>query len=103
MAEQTSEQKALSAKATPRSLKEIQEEEQFLQWWEQESLRAKEEEEAIARMTEMSMRGGGQERGRTRGGVRGRGMGGRGDAKGRGNASVRGGDFGKGHVHNRGN
>lgn len=99
MAEQTSERKALSEKATPRSLKEIQEEEQFLRWWEQESLRVKEEEEAIAKMTEMSIRGGGQERGRTRGGRRGQRMGGRGDANGRVNTNVRG---GKGHVHNRG-
>ena len=102
IAQQTSEQKALNAKATPRSLKEIQEEEQFLQWWEQESLRIKEEEEeVIARMTEVSMHDGGRGRGRARGG-RGRGMRGRGDGKGRGNPSVRG-DSGKGYVHNRGN
>ena len=102
IAQQTSEQKALSAKATPRSLKEIQEEEEFLQWWEQESLRVKEEEEAIARMTELSMLDGGRERGRAGGGGRGRGMKGR-NAKGRGNAGVRGQDFGRGYVHNRGN
>src|SRR5277367_1437852 len=71
IAQQTSEQKALTAKATPRSLKEIQEEEQFLQWWEQESQRMK--EELAAQTAEMSMRG----RGR---GQRGRG----GDGRGRG-------------------
>jgi inhibitor of Bruton tyrosine kinase len=110
IAQQASEQKALSAKTSPRSLKEIQEEEQFLQWWEQESQRVQEEEEIVAKMREMSMR---EERGRgqkTRGsgsgggGGRGRGMRGRGDGKGRGRGDAVRGDFGRGHVHNnRGN
>ena len=115
MAEQKSEQKALSAKAVPRSLKEIQEEEKFLQWWEAESARVREEEEAVARMKEESLRG--SQRGRGRG--RGRGQGhsggrgrGRGDVRGRGESS-RGRDDGmkgrdvnshanRSHLHNSG-
>ena len=98
IAQQTSEQKALSAKATPRSLKEIQEEEQFLQWWEQESQRVKQEKELAARTAEMSLRGRG--RGQRRGGEgRGRGYRGRGDGKGRGRGENIRGDFGRGHLH----
>jgi inhibitor of Bruton tyrosine kinase len=102
IAQQTSEQKALSVKAVPRSLKEIQEEEQFLQWWEQESQRVKEEKELAARMTEMSIR---DTRGR---GQRGRGGRGRGSARGRGDGQLKGradfgrGDAGQGHGHDRG-
>jgi inhibitor of Bruton tyrosine kinase len=98
IAQQTSEQAALNAKALPRSLKEIQEEEQFLQWWEQESQRIKDEEELLAKAAEISMREG---RGRGSRGRGGRGRGGRGRGeRGRG-------DFGKGEstrgpVHNRG-
>jgi inhibitor of Bruton tyrosine kinase len=68
IAQQTSEQAALTAKAAPRSLKDIQEEERFLQWWERESLRVRREEE-IARGKEGEGRG----RGRGRGGRDGRG------------------------------
>jgi inhibitor of Bruton tyrosine kinase len=93
IAQQTSEQAALSAKAVPRSLKEIQEEEQFLQWWEQESQRVQEEEELVTRKTEMSGRGRGRGRGRP---GRGRGRG-RGESiRGRGDGDVRRGVY----VHN---
>ena len=95
IAQQSSEQKALNAKFSPRSLKEIQEEEQFLQWWEQESQRVRGEEEIVSRIMEMSLDDG-EGRG-TRGG-RGRGRGGKGDGKGRG---VGRGDLGRGHVNNR--
>jgi hypothetical protein len=107
IAQQTSEQKALNAKATPRSLKEIQEEEQFLQWWEQESQRVQEEEEAIGRMREISIRevrGRGQRGARGSGSSRGRGMRGRGDGKGKGKGDIirGGGNFERLDVHNRG-
>ena len=99
IAQQTSEQKALNAKAGPRSLKEIQEEEQFLQWWEQESQRVREDKELIARIAEMSTRGRGpRRRGRGADGS-GRGARGRGDGKGRGKSDAMRGDFGKGTVH----
>jgi hypothetical protein len=87
IAQQTFEQAALNAKALPRSLKEIQEEEEFLLWFEQESQRIKEEEELVARTAEVSMREGRGRGGRGRGG-RGRGGRGRGE-RGRG-------DFGRG-------
>jgi len=85
IAQQTSEQAALSAKALPRSFIEIQEEERFLLWWEQESQRVK-EEEMLARTAELSMadgRGRGRGRARGRGRGDGRGRGGRGDHRGR--------------------
>jgi len=96
IAQQTSEQAALNAKVTPRSLKEIQEEEQFLQWWEQESQRVQEEEQLLARTTQISMQDGrGRGRG-SRGGARGKG------ARGRGRGDAKRGYIGKGQVHSRG-
>lgn len=104
MAQQTSEQAALNAKAMPRSLKEIQEEEQFLQWWEQESQRIKEENELASKTAVMSVNSGGAaDRGRGRGGRggagRGRGTRGGGDGRrrGRGEANTL-----SGSVVNRG-
>lgn len=79
IAQQTSEQAAQSAKVAPRSLKDIQEEEQFLQWWEQESQRVQ-EEQLLAQMPNRDGRGRGG-----RCGTRGRGLGrGRGRGRGRG-------------------
>jgi inhibitor of Bruton tyrosine kinase len=112
MAQQTSEQAALSAKAVPRSLKDIQEEEAFLQWWEAESARVQEEEE-VAKTTEASLRGGQRGRGRGRGrghnDASGRGRG-RGDFRGRAERGTVDGVRGRfvnqnasrGHAHNGG-
>lgn len=55
-----------------RSLQEIQQEQEFLTWWDAESKRAKEEEEAAAQAAGSKSRGGGIRRGR-RGPRRGRG------------------------------
>jgi len=102
IAQQTSEEKARNAKVAPRSLKEIQEEERFLQWWEQESQRVQEEE---IRINESAHRARGQRAkggrgfGRGRGGVDGKGRGA--DVKGRGGGFVKDGN-GEGTVNTRG-
>jgi hypothetical protein len=74
IAQQTSEQAVLAAKAAPRSLKDIQEEEQFLKWWEQEALKVRRQEEVLTQTSEAAFKENVRRRGgRGRGGVRGRG------------------------------
>jgi len=105
IAQQTSEQQARNAKMAPRSLKEIQEEEQFLQWWERESQRVQEEEIRIKKMAQRrrGQRGNGGRGGRGcergRGGFDGKWHGG--DVKERGGGSVED-ENGKGIVNIRG-
>jgi hypothetical protein len=88
--QQRREQEAIKEAVVKRSLQEIQEEQAFQEWWEQESKRAQEEEAAKAKTpTSASGRGGkssggrGKSAGRGRGG-RGRGEISRGGTRGRG-------------------
>jgi hypothetical protein len=96
---QAREQEVIKEVAKPRNLQEIQEEQAFQEWWNLESRRAQEEENARSRVggggnrvggkerrdlngTSSAGRGnkGGRGRGRGRGGDRGRGRGGGGEA-----------------------
>lgn len=95
---QQREQEVIKEAVAKRSLQEIQEEQAFQEWWDQESKRAQEEEALRSRVsTGGSGRGGvksGGERGR--GGPRGRGRKGRGGGGAGGSDSVRGGGNGGG-------
>ncbi len=78
---QRREQEVIKEAVAKKSLQEIQEEQAFQEWWDQESRRAQEEEATKAKsVASGSVRGGKSNgsRGRNRG--RGRGGGGRGDA-----------------------
>jgi hypothetical protein len=92
---QQREQEVIKEAVAKRSLQEIQEEQAFQEWWDQESKRAQEEEASRARASakETSSRGGksgSSGGGRGKGGSRGRG-GGSGGGRGRGDSTARGG------------
>ena len=87
--QQQTEKDVIKEAAAKRSLQEIQEEQAFQEWWDEESRRVKEEAERAARP---AARGGRGARGKVRGGSRGRGRGradggggGKGGKKGAGN------------------
>lgn len=87
---QQREQEVIKEAVAKRSLQEIQEEQAFQEWWDQESKRAQEEEALRAKASTGVSRGGGKSGGgRGKGGPRGRGGRGRG-----GGESVRGGGGG---------
>jgi hypothetical protein len=87
--QQRREQEVIREAVAKRSLQEIQEEQAFQEWWDQESRRAQEEEAARTRTVVSGSGSGGKNRGgRGKSGGRGRGGRGRGDARDR--ARVRG-------------
>lgn len=93
---QQREQEVIKEAVAKRSLQEIQEEQAFQEWWDQESKRAQEEEASRAAKTSTSgsRKGGGKpDGGKGKGGSRGRGGKGRGGSSGGGD-SVRGGGGG---------
>lgn len=93
--QQQTEKDIIKEAAAKRSLQEIQEEQAFQEWWDEESRKVREEEEQAARP---AGRGGRGARGKVRGGSRGRGRGrgrGEGNSGGRGGKKV-GGDRGNG-------
>ncbi|KAI9650854.1 hypothetical protein NHQ30_000889 [Ciborinia camelliae] len=89
---QQREQEVIKEAVAKRSLQEIQEEQAFQEWWDQESKRAQEEEASRAKASTSGFgRGGGKSGGgRGKGGSRGRGGKGRGGGGGAGD-SARGG------------
>ncbi|TVY27543.1 BTB/POZ domain-containing protein [Lachnellula hyalina] len=83
--QQRREQEVIKEAVAKRSLQEIQEEQAFQEWWDQESRKAREEEAVRARVSAPgAARGGKSGGGRGKGGNRGRGARGRGDASSRG-------------------
>jgi hypothetical protein len=82
--QQRREQEVIREAVAKRSLQEIQEEQAFQEWWDQESRRAQKEEAARTRnVVSGSGSGGKNGGGRGRSGGRGRGSRGRGDARNR--------------------
>lgn len=77
--QQRREQEVIKEAVAKRSLQEIQEEQAFQEWWDQESRRAQEQEAATKAKTPSSNGRGGKSSGRGKGG-RGRGGKGRGDS-----------------------
>jgi len=83
--QQRREQEVIKEAVAKRSLQEIQEEQAFQEWWDQESRRAQEEEAARAKGNASGAgRGGKSGGGRGKGGSRGRGNKSRGENSGRG-------------------
>ncbi|TVY90874.1 BTB/POZ domain-containing protein [Lachnellula willkommii] len=83
--QQRREQEVIKEAVAKRSLQEIQEEQAFQEWWDQESKRAQEEEASRGKGSASgAARGGKSGGGRGRGGNRGRGGRGRGDSSARG-------------------
>ncbi|KAG0651253.1 BTB POZ domain-containing 1 [Hyphodiscus hymeniophilus] len=86
--QQRREQEVIKEAVAKRSLQEIQEEQAFQEWWDQESKRAQEEEASKSKPPVWSGRGGKPGSGRGKGGRgrsgRGRGEGSRGGTRGRG-------------------
>lgn len=83
--QQRREQEVIKEAVAKRSLQEIQEEQAFQEWWDQESRRAQEEEAARSKPATNGSGKGGKSGGRGKTGGRGRGGRGRGDAsRGRG-------------------
>lgn len=87
---QQTEKDIIKEAAAKRSLQEIQEEQAFQEWWDQESRKVMLEEAAAAKSPHNSKEGGG-DRGKGRGG----GRGGRGRGRGRGRRRGRGGERGQ--------
>lgn len=95
--QQRREQEVIKEAVAKRSLQEIQEEQAFQEWWDQESRRAQEEEAARAKMSASGAgRGGKSGGGRGKGGGRGRGSKSRGENSGRGRGRGRAQDPGTG-------
>lgn len=90
--QQRREQEVIKEAVAKRSLQEIQEEQAFQEWWDQESKRAQEAEALRASATAGAFKGGKAGSGRGKGGSRGRGGRGRGDTarSGRGRGQERG-------------
>jgi hypothetical protein len=86
---QEAEKTSIRDAAAKRSLQEIQAEQEFQQWWDQESRRVKEEEEQTQRLINKHAREAARERGKGRGGKGGK-------AKGLGKKDGEEGDRGKG-------
>ena len=81
ISQQTLEQEVIQEAFAKRSLQEIQEEQAFQEWWDQESKRAQEEEATKAKNVASGSGRGGKSGGpRAKSGGRGRGGQGRGDA-----------------------
>ncbi|KUJ23066.1 uncharacterized protein LY89DRAFT_635209 [Mollisia scopiformis] len=78
--QQRREQEVIKEAVAKRSLQEIQEEQAFQEWWDQESQRAQEEEAARAKNAGSGSGRGGKSGGRGKRGARGRGGRGRGDS-----------------------
>ncbi|KAF8864720.1 hypothetical protein BDZ45DRAFT_736844 [Acephala macrosclerotiorum] len=78
--QQRREQEVIKEAVAKRSLQEIQEEQAFQEWWDQESRRAQEEEAARNKNIASGSGGGDKGGGRGKSGGRGRGGRGRGDA-----------------------
>lgn len=78
--QQRREQEVIREAVAKRSLQEIQEEQAFQEWWDQESRRAQEEEAARNKNTASGSGKGGKSAGRGKSGGRGRGGRGRGEA-----------------------
>ena len=78
--QQRREQEVIKEAVAKRSLQEIQEEQAFQEWWDQESRRAREEEAAKSKVPTGSGRGGKPGGGRGKGGSRGRVGRGRGES-----------------------
>ncbi|CZR51978.1 related to myosin-like protein [Phialocephala subalpina] len=78
--QQTREQEVIKEAVAKRSLQEIQEEQAFQEWWDQESRRAQEEEAVRNKVTASGSGRGGKGSGRGKSGGRGRGGRSRGDA-----------------------
>lgn len=74
LSQQQTEKDIIKEAVAKRSLQEIQQEQEFQEWWDQESRKVM-EEEAQARNPSSSSRGGRGGRGKRRGGGRGRGRG----------------------------
>ncbi len=92
--QQQTEKDIIKEAAAKRSLQEIQEEQAFQEWWDEESRKVREEEELQA--ARPAARGGRGARGKVRGGSRGRGRGrGGGRGGGEGSSGGRGGGGGK--------
>ena len=83
--QQQTEKDIIKEAAAKRSLQEIQEEQAFQEWWDEESRKVREEEEQAAWPAARGGRGG---KGKVRGRSRGRGRG-RGGARGRGDGGER--------------
>lgn len=81
--QQRREQEVIKEAVAKRSLQEIQEEQAFQEWWDQESRRAQEQEAARSKPTQ-STKGSKPGSGRGKGGSRGRGGRGKGDTAQRG-------------------
>ena len=81
LAQQNREKEIIKESAAKRSLQEIQEEQAFQKWWDMESKKVKEEEEAVRRPA-MVGRGGKAGRARSRAGRGGRSGGSKGKGKG---------------------
>jgi inhibitor of Bruton tyrosine kinase len=103
LTQQQTEKSAQRAATTKRSLQEIQEEQAFQEWWDQEEAATKarmEQEAAAAAAAEAKVKGAASGRGRARGrgasGQSGRGRGRRGSAAADESAAVEGGSRGKG-------
>ncbi|KAL2069881.1 hypothetical protein VTL71DRAFT_14560 [Oculimacula yallundae] len=89
--QQRREQEVIKEAVAKRSLQEIQEEQAFQEWWDQESRRAQEQEAARSSAKNSSMGKGGKNSGgsgRGKSGARGRGGRNRGAAGGRGDAAT---------------
>lgn len=72
---QEAEKTSIRDAAAKRSLQEIQQEQEFQQWWDQESRRVMEEEEQTKRLVEKHARAAARDRGRGRGGRGGKAKG----------------------------
>jgi inhibitor of Bruton tyrosine kinase len=73
LAQQRTEKIAVKEAVAKRSLQEIQQEQEFQEWWDQESRRVQEEEAQATASTGTARRGKGRGRGRSRGSGGGRG------------------------------
>lgn len=87
LSQQQTEKDIIKEAAAKRSLQEIQEEQAFQEWWDEESRKVKAEEEAA----KPAARGGREARGKMRGGSRGRGRGRGEGGEGRRSGAARGG------------